>query len=109
MRTCRKWTDEEKQYLIDNGGNLTDKEFAEELNRTPNAVRRMRCIMGIPAPHKKPIYEILRGYEVLATGTADECSEKTGYKRQTIMFYASKSHHERVKDLDKSVIAIRVD
>lgn len=37
----RKWTDEEKQLLIDNHGKMTNKQIANVLGRSESTVEKM--------------------------------------------------------------------
>lgn len=48
----KTWKEEELQFLIDNFANLSKKEIAEELNRTPNAVQLKANRLGLKKPEK---------------------------------------------------------
>lgn len=43
----RKWTEKEKQYVRENYKEKTDKELAEEINRTINSICQQRLKMGL--------------------------------------------------------------
>lgn len=64
--------------------------------------------------HNKANYEvmIMKGTEVLAEGTIDECAEKLGVGRKTIKFYLTPAYQRRLakrKNLDNSRMAVRLD
>ncbi|WP_271401480.1 hypothetical protein [Salinicoccus roseus] len=54
-------------------------------------------------------YELLKGYELLATGTIDEIAEKMSIKRDTVKFYMTPTHLKRAKDLDKTRILYPIE
>lgn len=43
------------------------------------------------------IYELYKGYELLATGTVNEIAHEVGVKPATVRFYGSPAHQRRVK------------
>lgn len=94
------------QFLEDNHNHMSNKELADKLNRTVGSVANQKVKNGLT---KRKIYEVVRGYEVLATGTAEECAKQTGLSISTIRFYASPAHKRRSVDLDKAILVYRVD
>lgn len=107
--TRRDWTMKELQFLEDNHEIMSNKEIAAELNRTEGSVAMCKVRRGIKSFKNKKIYEVVRGYEVLATGTAEECAEQTGLSLNTIYFYTTPAHRRRSVDLDKAILVHRVD
>ena len=106
-RKYKPWTMKEISFLQENAGEYTDHEFAEILDRTYRSVRAMRYKLGLPA--KKAIYEVSRGNEVLARGTAEECAEQLGVSKKTVTFLTTPSYLKKRKNLEKSMIAVRVN
>lgn len=55
---------------------------------------------------------IMKGIEVLAEGTVDECAEKLNVGRKTIKFYLTPAYQRRLakrKNLDNSRMAVKLD
>ena len=102
----RPWTMKEIRFLEDNHNHMSNKELADKLDRTVGSVANQKVKNGLT---KRNIYEVVRGYEVLATGTAEECAEQTGLSVSTIRFYTSPAHKRRSADLDKAILVYRVD
>ncbi len=105
----RAWTMKELQFLEDNHELMSNKELAAELDRTAPAVAVQKNKRGLKSSGNKKIYEVVKGYEVLATGTIEECAEQTGLSVNTIYFYTSPAHRRRSADLDKAILVYRVD
>lgn len=104
--TRRDWTIKELQFLEDNHEFMSNAELAAELNRSVGSVANQKVKMGLT---KRNIYEVVKGYEVLATGTVEECAEQTGLSVSTIRFYTTPAHRRRLVDLDKAILVHRVD
>lgn len=58
-----------------------------------------------------PTYALYRGDEFIDLGTADELAERLKLHRNTIKFYATKTHKERIKEsnYNKCLMAIRIE
>lgn len=55
---------------------------------------------------------IMKGTDILAEGTIDECAEKLNVGRKTIKFYLTPAYARRLakrKNLDNSRMAVRMD
>mgnify|MGYP001161904469 CR=1 FL=1 len=103
----RPWTTKEIEFLKNNAGNYTDKEFGEMLNRDRNSIGVIRRRLGLPAKIK--LYEVWKGHEMLASGTLEECAEQLGVSKKTVVFLGTPAYMKRVKDLDTSMIMMRVN
>lgn|SRR5690625_3978531 len=107
QKVIRKpWTMKELQFIKDNHEFMSNAELAAELNRSVGSVSNQKVRMGLT---KRNIYEVVKGYEVLATGTVEECAEQTGLSVSTIRFYTTPAHRRRLVDLDKAILVHRVD
>lgn len=107
MNAGNHWTEEDERFLIDNK-DMPNRKLADKLGRTISSIKNKKVKLDLVNPHRNPvIYEVVQGYEVLATGTAQECADELGLKRETIYFYASTIHSERAKE--NSMIAYRID
>ncbi|GGN66407.1 hypothetical protein [Oceanobacillus indicireducens] len=102
----RPWTMKELQFLKENHNLMSNKELAKALDRTVGSVANQKVKNGLT---KRNIYEVVKGYEVLATGTVEECAEQTGLSVSTIRFYTTPAHRRRSVDLDKAILVHRVD
>jgi len=103
----RRWTTKEIMILQENAGKHSDKELGDMLGRTYQSVRFMRYRLGLPP--KRAVYEVTKGYEVLARGTAEECAKKLGVKPETIRYYASPSRYKKAKNVDNVTLATRLE
>lgn len=60
-----------------------------------------------------PEYALYRGDEFIDLGTADELAKKMNVHRNTIKFYATKTHRERLEkrnsNYNKCLIAIKIE
>lgn len=43
-------------------------------------------------------YELMKGYEILATGTLEEIAKKIGVKRDTVAFYKTPTYKKRSRN-----------
>jgi Mn-dependent DtxR family transcriptional regulator len=107
-RVLRPWTLKEEEFVKENYGRLRVKELAAELGRTESSVRSHIKIMNF----KRPLahYEVYRGGELIAEGTAQECASKLKVTRKYIQWLSSESIHERIAgfdDPDNATIAFR--
>ena len=107
--TRKPWTMKDLQFLEDNHNFMSHKELADKLDRTGASGAVQKNKRGLKSSKSKKIYEVVRGYEVLATGTAEECAEQPGLSVSTIRFYTSPAHKRRSADLDKAILVYRVD
>lgn len=106
----RPWTSEEERFVVDNAYRLSDDEIAKKLKRTLDSVKTKRIRLGVLKPKKrKGIYEVVRGYQVLATGTLEECAKQLNVSIGTVRNYAKPSFWKRYKNIDRCIIAIRID
>ncbi len=106
---ARGWTVKELQFLEDHQKFLSNEELADKLDRTISAIVNRKAKLGLKSPRKLKIYEVVKGYEVLATGTIEECAEKTGLSVSTIYFYTSPAHRRRSADLDRAILVYKVE
>lgn len=102
----KPWTEEQEQFLLDHHEEMSNIELGEKLNKSRNAIYGKKRRMGLS---NRALYEVSKGYETLAIGTAKECARKLSVDINTIYYYATETNLRRRKNLDKSTMAIRLN
>lgn len=54
-------------------------------------------------------YALYEGDKFIACGTMKEISFETGLKQNTIAFYGSKKHRDRLKNPDEGMMLIKIE
>lgn len=89
-----KWSKREIDYLKANYGYLRTEEIAKQLNRTYHAVRGTAIRYGIKSVAQRE-YAVYIGDDFQFTGTAEECADKLGIQRETLIYYTMPSRANR--------------
>lgn len=101
----KNWTMKEQEKLVkmyaDENRPIVD--IAKELGRTEESI--LGKAVRLKLNRRRKHFEIYRGYELLAEGTAKECAEKLGKSENTIYTYHHRTKNSKYKDLDKSILA----
>jgi len=108
MSKIRKWTNAEIRFLKENCIEMDNAELAERLGRTKKSVAGKMVATGFTKLRKGQLYEVLRGYEVIATGTAKECAEQLGLSVESIYRLSSLDHFKRQSDLEVAIVAFKI-
>lgn len=107
------WTENEKQFLLDNYKRYDNEELAGYLNKNEGAIRSMKMELKIRGGKRKlSDYAVYSGDTFLCLGTAEHCAEVLDVEAGTIRFWASKSYYKRVEKLnafDTRMIAIKLE
>lgn len=99
------WTNEEDLFLVENYEDMTNKELADELGRTDNAVGTRMQILGLKRIYLYACYE---GENNVFTGTKKECAEYWDVKVETISFYNTQTYKRRIKGKHNSKVVVRI-
>lgn len=112
MRKPKPWTMKEIKFLKENYENMTHRELAESLNRTPASVSYMIRIAGLKKERKRAEYAVYKGDSIIAQGTAIECAELLNVSPKYIQYLTTPSNQKRISkliDQSNAAVAVRVD
>ena len=82
----RAWTIKEIEFLTKNRNKMTASEIAKKLGRTKSSVNNKTIELNLK---KEVLYKVVKGYEILAIGTAKECAEILNVSERAIYSYAT--------------------